>query len=371
MYRGAGALGKCTADTGVLAYSEFSQRSQVGRFGAKNVALFLREPLRALNEEASGLFMTRYSEIDLSGIRPSSGAHRISKVRLSEGAVPPRCGMTVREFLEGLPVATKANDLKAVAHAVVKAKMQEKPVIVLFGGHVVKTGCSPILADLVRNGYITHFASNGAVAIHDCELALFGSTSEDVARSLQDGTFGMASETACLINGAADRAVEREEGLGEAMGAALLQQDPGALQHSLIALAYSRGIPFTLHIALGTDIVHQHPSANGAAIGEASMRDFRILGASVSELGDGGVVLNMGSAVIMPEVFLKCLAVARNLDSDLAGFTTANFDMIQHYRPSVNIVQRPVFPGGSSYAITGHHEIMIPLLAAAIYEAQT
>lgn len=314
--------------------------------------------------------MTRYSEIDLSNIRTYRITQRASRVNVNEGAVPPHGGMTIREFLKGLPATCKANDLKTVASAVVKAKQLGKPIIIMLGGHVIKTGCGPILSDLARNGYVTHFAANGAVAIHDYELARFGHTSEDVEEQLQDGSFGMVFDTASFINEAADRAVERKEGFGEAIGAMLLEEDAASFEHSLLAQSYRLGIPFTLHVAIGTDIVHQHPNANGAAIGEASMRDFRILGACITNLGEGGVVLNLGSAVIMPEVFLKCLNLARNLGNDVNNFTTANFDMIQHYRPLVNIVQRPVLDGGSGYSITGHHEIMIPLLAAAIYEAE-
>jgi hypothetical protein len=241
-------------------------------------------------------------------------------------------------------------------------------VIVMLGGHVIKTGCSPILADLAANGYIQHFASNGSAAVHDTELAQCGHTSEDVATHLGDGSFGMAADTADLINSAARRAVRTGEGFGEAVGAMLVEQTSPHLERALLAKCYELKIPYTLHVALGTDIVHQHPTADGAAIGEASLRDFRILAKTVSRLGQGGVVLNLGSAVIMPEVFLKALAVARNLGGPLVDFTTANFDMIQHYRPRVNVIERPVLDGGEGYALTGHHEIMIPLLAATIYE---
>ena len=200
------------------------------------------------------------------------------------------------------------------------------------------------------------------------ELACCGHTSEDVAEHLADGSFGMAADTAELINAAARRAASSDEGFGEAVGALLSERKAPHLSRALLARCYQLGLPYTLHVALGTDIVHQHPTASGAAIGEASLRDFRILAATVAELGQGGVVLNLGSAVIMPEVFLKALAVARNLGYNVTDFVTANFDMLQHYRPTVNVVQRPVLPGGRGYAITGHHEIMIPLLAAAIHE---
>lgn len=312
--------------------------------------------------------MSRYKEIDLSKVRTYTASQRPSKVKTNEEAVPPRAGMTVREFLDNLPSILKANDLKAVARAVVKARAKDKPIIVMLGGHVIKTGCSPILADLGTQGYVTHFASNGSAAIHDTELARFGHTSEDVTQQLEDGSFGMASDTASFVNDAAKRAVEQNEGFGEAVGAMLLEDDPPSLHRALLAQCYELGIPYTLHVGIGTDVVHQHPTANGAAIGEASLRDFRILTAAVAKLGEGGVVLNFGSAVIMPEVFLKSLATARNLGNDVRNFTTANFDMIQHYRPQLNVVHRPVIPGGSGYSITGHHEIMIPLLAVTIHE---
>ncbi|MFH0731002.1 MAG: hypothetical protein V2B19_32245 [Pseudomonadota bacterium] len=309
-----------------------------------------------------------YEEIDLSGLKTYQAVDRVSTVSVALEGIPPKPGMRMGDFLAGLPAVLKADDFKAVARSVVAAKRLGKPVIVMLGGHVIKTGCGPILADLAKNGFITHFASNGSAAVHDTELARCGQTSEDVAASLVDGSFGMAADTAGLINAAARRAADGNEGFGEAVGGLLVEQKAPHLARALIACCHLLKIPYTLHVALGTDIVHQHPSASGAAIGEASLRDFRILAATVSRLGRGAVVLNLGSAVIMPEVFLKALAVARNLGRGITGFTTANFDMIQHYRPMVNVVRRPVITEGRGYAITGHHEIMIPLLAATIYE---
>lgn len=309
-----------------------------------------------------------YEEIDLTNLRTYSAEKRASKVTTRLEGKPLRAGMTVRELINGLPCILKANELKSVARAVVSARSKGKPVIVMLGGHVIKTGCSPILADLAANGFIQHFASNGSAAVHDTELARCGHTSEDVAAHLSDGSFGMAADTAALINSAAQRAVQTGEGFGEAVGAMLVEQQSPHLERALLATSHELKIPYTLHVALGTDIVHQHPTADGAAIGEASLRDFRILAKTVSRLGQGGVVLNLGSAVIMPEVFLKALAVARNLGGPLVDFTTANFDMIQHYRSRMNVIERPVLGGGNGYALTGHHEIMIPLLAAMIYE---
>ncbi|KJS32116.1 MAG: hypothetical protein VR64_08395 [Desulfatitalea sp. BRH_c12] len=309
-----------------------------------------------------------FEEIDLSGLKTYHAGNRPSKVDRAAEGKPLKAGMRIVDFLDGLPAILKAEEFKAVARAIVDAKRLGKPVIAMIGGHVIKCGCSPILADLASNGYIHHFASNGSAAVHDTELACCGQTSEDVAAQLEDGSFGMAADTAGLINEAALRAVHKGEGFGEAVGALLVERQAPYLGRALLARCHQLKIPYTLHVAIGTDIVHQHPSASGAAIGEASLRDFRILAATVSRLGQGGVVLNLGSAVIMPEVFLKALAVARNLEQNVTGFTTANFDMIQHYRPTVNVVQRPVLKTGRGYGITGHHEIMIPLLAAAIYD---
>jgi hypothetical protein len=312
--------------------------------------------------------MSLFEEINLTGIKTYSAKQRTSKVKTSAEAAPPKAGMTIRDFLAGLPSILKANDFKAIAKAVVNARERGKPIIVMIGGHVIKTGCSPILIDLAEKGFITHVASNGAAAIHDTELARFGHTSEDVASQLDDGSFGMAADTAAFVNKAAQTAASSMTGFGESVGSALLKENSPYSDRALIACCSRLNIPYTLHVAIGTDIVHQHPDADGAAIGEASLRDFRIFAATVAKLGNGGVVLNFGSAVIMPEIFLKALAIARNLQNDLQDFTTANFDMIQHYRPNINVVTRPVLKGGNGYAITGHHEIMIPLLAAAILE---
>jgi hypothetical protein len=309
-----------------------------------------------------------FKEIDLSGLRTYPMASRTSKVATAVEARPPRAGMSMAEFLEGLPALLKADELKAVARAIVAAREKHKPVIVMLGGHVIKTGCAPVLADMTGKGFVTHLASNGSAAVHDTELACCGRTSEDVAEQLRDGSFGMAADTAVLINDGAKRAVRSGEGFGEALGALLVERQAPFAKRALLVRAFEMKIPYTLHVALGTDIVHQHPQTDGAAIGEASLRDFRILAETVSHLGRGGVVLNLGSAVILPEVFLKTLAVARNLGHDVFDFTSANFDMIQHYRPRVNVVERPTRDGGRGFALTGHHEIMIPLLAAAVYE---
>lgn len=335
------------------------------------------EPCEELNLKSYGEINSKiendhnlqyYEEISFDKIHTYSASERTSKILTTLEAKPPFKGMSMSEFLSSLPNILKANDLKSIAQSIVTAKENGKPVIVMLGGHVIKTGCSPILIDLAKNGFITHFASNGSAAIHDTELARLGHTSEDVASHIADGSFGMASDTAALVNSAAKRAGELKQGFGQTVGAMLIEENARFNDRALLANAFVLKIPYTLHIAIGTDIVHQHPDADGASIGDASLRDFRIFAASVAKLGHGGVVLNLGSAVIMPEVFLKAIAVTRNLGYNVTYFTTANFDMIQHYRPVVNVVNRPVMSGGKGFSITGHHEIMIPLLAAAVYE---
>jgi hypothetical protein len=240
----------------------------------------------------------------------------------------------------------------------------------MLGGHVVKTGLAPLLIDLMRRGVITHLAMNGSAAIHDYEVARFGATSEDVAAGLRDGTFGMADETGREMNDAFVRGMQNGEGMGESLGRALdAESKLSNPELSLLLNAHQLGVPATVHAALGAEIIHQHPAANGAAIGDTSHRDFRRLAASLSRIDDGGVVLNLGSAVIMPEVFLKALTIARNLDAGKPkNFVTVDLDMQRHYRPRMNVVQRPTLEGGKGYEITGHHEIMVPLLVWAVLE---
>jgi hypothetical protein len=235
----------------------------------------------------------------------------------------------------------------------------------MIGGHVVKTGLAPILAPMVRDRWITCLGMNGSAAVHDVEIALWGRTSEVVEENLADGSFGMARETAEFLNAAAARASAEGTGFGETLGRELAGAAAPNAEHSLLAAGAEAGIPVTVHVALGTDVVHQHPSADGAAIGEASLRDFRILAARVRRLS-GGVVLNLGSAVLMPEVFLKALTVARNLGHEVDEFTAADFDMIRQYRPVTNVVSRPTSGRGWGTHVTGHHEILVPLLAAAL-----
>jgi hypothetical protein len=291
-------------------------------------------------------------------------------VSAAEFAHPPGDDRSFHAFLESLPDVLVARDFRAVVDAVARAARHKRGVVVMLGGHVVKTGLAPLLIDLMRRGVITHLAMNGSAAIHDYEVARFGATSEDVAAGLRDGTFGMADETGREMNEAFVAGMENERGMGEALGRALDAR--AALSNpelSLLLNAFRLGVPATVHAALGAEIIHQHPAANGAAIGDTSHRDFRRLAASLSDLDDGGVVLNLGSAVIMPEVFLKALTIARNLNAGKPrNFVTVDLDMQRHYRPRMNVVQRPTLEGGKGYEITGHHEIMVPLLVWAVLE---
>ena len=262
-----------------------------------------------------------------------------------------------------------ARDFLRVVNAIAAAAKNKRAVVVMLGGHIVKTGLTPLLIELMDRGVITHLAMNGSAAIHDYEIARFGATSEDVARGLVDGTFGMAEETGRGMNQAFTIGMKSGWGMGEALARALEGIPLSNGELSVLLAAHRLGIPCTVHAAIGAEIIHQHPAANGAAIGDTSHRDFRRLAASLPALHEGGVVLNLGSAVIMPEVFLKAISCARNLGHEIRDFTTVNMDFLQHYRPRFNVVERPhAQSGGKGYALTGHHEIMIPLLAAALIE---
>jgi hypothetical protein len=312
-----------------------------------------------------------HREADLAAVRTVPIARRPNKVRAEEFASPPPDGKrTFAAFLAALPDVLVARDFVRVIDAIAAAKRRERGVVVMLGGHVVKTGLAPLLIDLMRRGIVTHLAMNGSAAIHDYEIARFGATSEDVAAGLRDGTFGMAEETGRGLNEAFTAGMREKRGMGEAIATAL--EGTTDLAHpelSVILAAHRLGLPVTVHAALGAEIIHQHPAADGAAIGDTSHRDFRRLAASLPALHDGGVVLNLGSAVIMPEVFLKALTIARNLGSGKpTDFTTCDLDMQRHYRPRVNVVQRPTLAGGSGFEITGHHELMVPLLAWGVVE---
>jgi hypothetical protein len=288
-------------------------------------------------------------------------------VRTEEFANPPGKDGSFSGFLASLPDVLVAADFRAVVSAIVNAARTGRAVVVMVGGHIVKTGVAPLIIDLMERRVITHLAMNGSGAIHDYEIARFGATSEDVARGLLDGTFGMAEETGRGMNEAFIDGMKNGWGMGEAVARALEKIPLAHPEMSLLLAAQRLGIPCTVHAALGAEIIHQHPAANGAAIGDTSHRDFRRLAASLPGLDHGGVVLNLGSAVIMPEVFLKALTIARNLDPPRpTNFTTCDMDMLRHYRTRMNVVVRPTNAGGKGYEITGHHEIMIPLLAWAV-----
>lgn len=311
----------------------------------------------------------KYRPMDMSGVKTYPIADRSNKVVMKrDAALKARPGMTVSQLLGALPPQLAARDLVAVVEAVASARAAGKPVVMAMGAHVIKCGLQPVLKSLVEAGAITAFAVNGAVAIHDYEISLIGETSEDVGAALHCGLFGMAEETGRDINLALKEGVAKGLGFGEALGKFILDRGNPFRDLSLLATCREHDIPVTVHVAMGTDIVHQHPAADGSIIGQASYTDFRILASVLSELGDGGVYLNVGSAVLLPEVFLKALSVVQNLGYHVDNFTTANFDMQQHYRPLQNVVKRPTSGKGRGYTITGHHEIMIPLLACCILD---
>jgi len=316
--------------------------------------------------------MSRYpvSPFNLNRIQTYPLKDRFSKVSVDSFARPHVHGNSFRDFLSGLPAILGAANLRILAEAVVAAGQAGKSILWGLGGHVIKTGLSPILIDLLDRGMITGLALNGAAMIHDFEIALIGSTSEDVEGQLQKGTFGMATETGQGINQAIVEGGADNLGIGEAVGRYLARTKPEFASQSLLLQAYLRNVPVTVHIAIGGDIIHSHDSFPAAAAGQASHRDFRLLASLVAGLHQGGVYLNCGSAVNLPEVFLKCVALVRNSGEKLSDFTTANLDFIQHYRPTENVIKRPVRNGGQGIALTGHHEIMLPLLAAAIIELE-
>ncbi len=312
--------------------------------------------------------MTDYEPVDLSKVKTLPVASRRNLVKIEQFAEAPSGGATFTSWLDSLPHLLAAGTLRSLVADIAKARRHQRPVVFAFGAHVVKCGLAPVLIDLAERGLVTAFAFNGAGMIHDVEIALFGETSERVAEGLKDGTFGMARETGEFINSAIARAAAGALPLGQTVGAALLEAGAPHADLSLLAAAVRLELPATVHVALGTDIIHMQPSVDGAATGEATMTDFRILCAVVADL-EGGVYINAGSAVLLPEVFLKALTVARNLGHPVEDFATANLDFVQHYRPLVNVVSRPTEAKGSrGYTLTGHHEIMIPLLAQAIVE---
>lgn len=304
--------------------------------------------------------------IDLSKVKTVSLRSRPSKVETSFFAGKLSKPVTFGRFWDSLPDILAGKNLKNLVKFIVNAREKDKPVIVTFGAHVIKCGLGPLLIDLAKRKIVTAFASNGASTVHDFELALCGHTSEDVAERLKNGSFGMTAETGIFLNNAARRAAAEGKGLGFTVGEEIENSRLPNRNLSVYANAYRLKVPFTVHVAIGTDIIYQHPQCDGAAWGQASYQDFLTFADNVSRLGSGGVLLNFGSAVIMPEVFLKALTVCRNLGYKVFDFTTANFDMIRQYRPQQNIVTRPTHGAGRGYDFTGHHEIMLPLLYAAL-----
>lgn len=306
--------------------------------------------------------------LSLDGVRTYPLRERKSKVTVEDFARPHVPGASFASFLDSLPGILAVQSLRALAADVLRARALGKPILWGLGAHVLKVGLSPLILDLMERGFVTGLAFNGAGIVHDFELAVAGQTSEEVEEGLGSGAFGMAAETGEEVNRAIVDGDRDGLGLGASLGRYLERRGPPHLAQSLLAAAFRRGLPATVHVAIGTDIVHMHPACDPAALGRGSHLDFRILAGEVARLGGGGVYLNVGSAVLLPEVFLKAVTLARNLGHDISDFATANLDFIQSYRPNTNVVRRPTSGVGRGYSLTGHHEILVPLLAAALVE---
>ena len=319
--------------------------------------------------------MSKYRQkaMEFSALRTVPLRARGGKVKVSDFATSYQPGSGLGGFIKSLPRILAADSFNELLKLVHNARQQGRPILWGMGGHVVKVGLAPVLIDLMRRGYATAFVMNGAASIHDFEIALAGHTSEDVEAVLPDGSFGSAEETGREMNLAIRQGIADGLGTGESLGRRLdAIADPKFAGSSILLQAWRHSAPVTVHVAVGTDTPHTHPSAEGAAIGEGTHRDFRLLCSLVRELNEGGVYLNVGSAVVLPEVFLKAVSVVRNLGYPLRDFTTANFDFFQHYRPRVNVVERPhALSGGRGFAFTGHHELMLPLLAAGLIELES
>ncbi|HEX6043526.1 MAG TPA: hypothetical protein VFZ22_03490 [Pyrinomonadaceae bacterium] len=305
--------------------------------------------------------------LNLDKVKTYPLASRKSKVTVDDFARPTSSDASLKDFLAALPDVLAVQSLRQLTTRIQRARELERPIIWGLGGHVVKTGLAPLLIDLTKRGYVSAIASNGSVLVHDSEIAMIGSTSEDVDATLSEGVFGGAEETGQLLNTAAQEAARDGIGLGEAVGRALVARVPENRDRSILCATYESKIPFTAHVTIGGDIAHFHPQTDGAALGAATHTDFKLLAELVRQMDGGGVYLNVGSAVVLPEVFLKCVTLVRNLGHPLSDITTANFDFIQSYRPLTNVVRRPTEKGaGHGYSITGHHELTIPLLAAML-----
>jgi len=305
--------------------------------------------------------------ITLDEVKTYPLASRPSKVTVKDFAKPITEESSLRDYLASLPNILAAQSVRELAARIRRAKSLNKPIIWGIGGHVIKTGLTPIIIDLMNRGFVNAIAGNGSVLVHDAEIAMAGSTSEDVDATLGEGVFGGAEETGKLLNDAARNGGKESLGLGEAVASALLALKPKHQDVSLLCASYKARVPFTIHLTIGGDIAHFHPGTEGGALGATSHTDFRLLAEIVRRMNGGGVYLNIGSAVTLPEVFLKCVTLVRNLGHELEDITTANFDFIQSYRPLTNVVRRPTADGaGRGFAITGHHELTIPLLAAEL-----
>ncbi|MBW2062433.1 MAG: hypothetical protein JRI95_12865 [Deltaproteobacteria bacterium] len=311
--------------------------------------------------------MKKFPPLELKEIKTYSLKERASKVSVEDFGSPWRREGSLTDFFDRLPRILAASDFREVVDRLAKAVRAERTVILAMGGHPIKVGLGPVIIDLIERGVISLLAVNGSVMIHDTEVALVGATSEDVAATITQGAFGMVRETTELINAAALEAVQNNLGLGQALGLKLAGGDYPYEDKSVFAAAARLNVPVTVHVALGTDIVHIHPQTDGASLGQASLTDFRLFCQAVATLA-GGVFINLGSAVIMPEVFLKAVSLARNLGQSLKDLTTVNMDFMRHYRPQVNVVERPTADGGQGFNLIGHHELMFPLLAAALIE---
>lgn len=305
--------------------------------------------------------------LELDNVKTYPLASRPSKVNVESFARPLTGDASLEDFLSSLPDVLAVQSLRRIVARMHRARELNKPIIWGVGGHVIKTGLAPLIIDLMKRGYVSAIASNGSVLVHDAEIAMVGSTSEDVDATLSEGIFGGADETGRLLNRAAQDGAADQIGLGEAVGRGLVELKPQHPHYSLLCAAYQSKIPFTVHLTIGGDIAHFHPGTDGASLGATTHTDFRLLAEVVRRMDGGGVYLNIGSAVVLPEVFLKCVTLVRNLGHPLTGITTANFDFIQSYRPQTNVVRRPTEKGaGEGFSITGHHEFMIPLLVAML-----
>lgn len=312
--------------------------------------------------------MSRFKKLTFEEVETYSITERFSKVGVGDFAKPLKRTSTLEDFLYALPEILIGQDFREFIAHFRRAIREKNAIIWMMGAHVIKCGINPLIIELLRRGYISHLAMNGACVIHDVEIAMWGITSEDVAAGLQDGTFGMAQETAAFINEALTANKNNQKGYGEAVGEKIIAANAPNRGLSLLAACLEHNVPVSIHPALGTEIIHQHSNLDGAAFGEKSLLDFQLFTHSLTTLKENSIVINAGSAVIMPEVFLKALTVVRNLKYPAYGFYTAVFDMIRHYRPSENVKYRPTLSGGKGYYFVGHHEIMLPLLIGLLLE---